>query len=143
MSLLQQPVRRRRIVFMLTPLVDVMFLLLIFFMLSSQTAPYSLLEIIAEGAPAAAEPAQQPAAVQPGREMIIAISRDFARVNGQRFAMADLAGALAQLKAAGFERAVVLPTGTATVQDVVNVIEAVDGAALAQVRIVSQTVAGQ
>ena len=39
--------RKRRFQFMLTPLVDVMFLLLIFFMLSSQTAPYSLLQILA------------------------------------------------------------------------------------------------
>lgn len=129
---------------MLTPLVDIMFLLLIFFMLSSQTAPYSLLEIIAEGAPTAtpapAQPAEQTA---PASEMIIAISRDYARVNGQRIEMAALPDALAQYKAAGYERAVVLPTGTATVQDVVSVIEAVKQVALTQVRVVSQSGAAQ
>jgi biopolymer transport protein ExbD len=139
MSLLQRQRPRRRFVFMLTPLVDVMFLLLIFFMLSSQTAPYSLLEIMAEGQPAATPaPAQTAAQTPPWSEMIIAISRDYARVNGQRIEMAELAAALAQYKAAGFERAVVLPTGTATVQDVVSVIEAVKQAALSQVRVVSQ-----
>jgi biopolymer transport protein ExbD len=138
MSLLQRQRPRRRFVFMLTPLVDVMFLLLIFFMLSSQTAPYSLLEIMAEGTAATPAPAQTAAQTPPSSEMIIAISRDYARVNGQRIEMAELAAALAQYKAAGFERAVVLPTGTATVQDVVSVIEAVKQAALAQVRVVSQ-----
>ena len=84
MSLLGPRPPRRRIVFMLTPLVDVMFLLLIFFMLSSQTAPYSLLEIMAQGTPGA-EPAPQTQPVAPAQgaaELLVSIARGYARFNG-------------------------------------------------------------
>jgi hypothetical protein len=40
--------RRRRAFFMLTPLVDIMFLLLIFFMLTSETSLYTLMRMSAQ-----------------------------------------------------------------------------------------------
>jgi biopolymer transport protein ExbD len=140
MSLLGPRPPRRRIVFMLTPLVDVMFLLLIFFMLSSQTAPYSLLEIMAQGTPGQ-EPAPQPQPVTPAQgvgEMLVSIARGYARFNGARVEMADLRAAIETYKAAGFTSAVVTTNQAATVQDVVSVLEALERGAFAEMRLVTQ-----
>jgi biopolymer transport protein ExbD len=139
-----EPPPRRRIFFMLTPLVDVMFLLLIFFMLSSQTAPYSLLQILAGGSPARA-PAQpapqqaQPAAPQGKGDVVFSIGPGYVRVNGARIAMADLAAEIARLKSAGFSSAVVFSSPTATVQDVVSVLETFQDSEFASMRLVTQT----
>lgn len=139
MSVLGRRPPRRRIVFMLTPLVDVMFLLLIFFMLSSQTAPYSLLEIMAEGRPGA-EPAPptQTATVAPTAELLVSIARGYARFNGARVEMADLRSAIETFKAAGFTRAVVTTGQAATVQDVVSVLEVLESSEFAEMRLVTQ-----
>ena len=138
MSPLSSRPPRRRMTFMLTPLVDVMFLLLIFFMLSSQTAPYSLLQIAAQGAPDAPE---RPApAVTPARgegEMVVSIARGYARFNGARVEMADLGTAIETYKAAGFRSAVVTTGQAATVQDVVWVMEALERGAFAEMRLVT------
>ena len=121
--------RKRRFRFMLTPLVDVMFLLLIFFMLSSQTAPYSLLELLGAAPPPpgtdqpvpAPAPAPQPIA---GRgDLIVSIGRGFVRFNGERVELADIKPAIERFMAAGFSSAVLLPARTSTVQDVVSVLE--------------------
>lgn len=146
MSLLQQPKARRRIVFMLTPLVDVMFLLLIFFMLSSQTAPYSLLEIMAAAGPpgsqqVASPPSSGPTA--PVQQMMVSIARGYARINGERVEMVDLPGKLQGLKSAGFNSAMVLTNAAANVQDVVTVLEALHGVSLAEMQLVTQVSAGQ
>jgi biopolymer transport protein ExbD len=137
------PPPRRRILFMLTPLVDVMFLLLIFFMLSSQTAPYSLLEILAGGNPAATPPSQvpppQPTAPQGKGDVVFSIGPGYVRVNGARVAMADLGAEIARLKAAGFTSAVVFSSPTATVQDVVSLLETFQDSAFEQMRLVTQT----
>jgi len=124
--------------FMLTPLVDVMFLLLIFFMLSSQTAPYSLLEIAAQGTAAATgQPAPAVTPAQGAGEMVVAIARGYARFNGARVEMADLGTAIEAYKAAGFRTAVVTTNLAATVQDVVWVMEALERGAFAEMRLVT------
>ena len=141
MSLLSKRPPRRRIHFLLIPLVDVMFLLLIFFMLSSQTAPYSLLEIMAAGTPGAAQPAPQtatPAPAQSTPELLVSVARGYARFNGARVEMADLRSAIDQYKAAGFSRAVVTTGQAATVQDVVSVLEELERGAFAEMRLVTQ-----
>jgi biopolymer transport protein ExbD len=133
--------RRRRFVFMLTPLVDVMFLLLIFFMLSSQTAPYSLLQILAAASPNApvGTPAPPPAAVAaPGRgDLVVSIGRGFVRFNGERVELSDVKAALERFKAAGFASAVVLPARTSTVQDVVSVLEAFQATAFGDTKLMT------
>jgi biopolymer transport protein ExbD len=142
MSLLSRRPPRRRIVFMLTPLVDVMFLLLIFFMLSSQTAPYSLLEIMAAGTPGHEQPLPQtPAPAQATPELLVSVARGYARFNGTRVEMADLQSAIEQYKAAGFSRAVVTTGQAATVQDVVSVLEALERNTFAEMRLVTQAAA--
>jgi biopolymer transport protein ExbD len=137
MSALGSRTPRRRIVFMLTPLVDVMFLLLIFFMLSSQTAPYNLLEIMAQGTPSAEQAAVEPP-VPATAELLVSIARGYVRVNGARVEMADLRSAIERFKTAGFSRAVVTTAQAATVQDVVSVLEEMKRAAFTEMRLVTQ-----
>lgn len=142
MSLLDRPTQRRKIAFMLTPLVDVMFLLLIFFMLSSQTAPYSLLTISVPdtGAPAAPAAPTAPAAASAARprQVLVSIFHDYVRYDGTRTALGDLKAAINQSKAAGLSSAVVLTTSSATVQDVVSVIEAFDTTDFGDMRLIMQ-----
>ncbi len=145
MSALDPP-PRRRINFMLTPLVDVMFLLLIFFMLSSQTAPYSLLTILAGGPPpgeagaqpAAPTPSPTPAAVQGKGDAIVSISRGYVRFNGERVEMSDLLATIKRYKELGYSSAVVFSSQAATVQDVVTVLETFEGSDFGEMRLVIQ-----
>ena len=142
MSALDPP-PRRRISFMLTPLVDVMFLLLIFFMLSSQTAPYSLLTILAggnqsEAAPSPAAPRAPVSAPQGPGEAVVSISRGYVRFNGERVNMEDLPAAIARYKSLGFSSAVVSSSQAATVQDVVSVLEIFQGSDFGEMRLVIQ-----
>ena len=143
MSALDPP-PRRRINFMLTPLVDVMFLLLIFFMLSSQTAPYSLLEILAGGTPTPADaqptaPAPAPAAAPQGKgDAVVSIARGYVRFNGERVDMNDLMAAIARYKGLGYSSAVVFSSQAATVQDVVTVLETFQGSDFGEMRLVIQ-----
>jgi biopolymer transport protein ExbD len=131
--------RKRRFVFMLTPLVDVMFLLLIFFMLSSQTAPYSLLELLGAAPPQPAgdapTPAPQPIA---GRgDLIVSIGHGFVRFNGERVELADIKPAIERFMAAGFSNAVLLPSRTSTVQDVVSVLESFEATAFGNAKLMT------
>jgi biopolymer transport protein ExbD len=138
---LARPPRRHQFAFMLTPLVDVMFLLLIFFMLASQTAPYSLLSIIAPGATAegtSAAPAAGPAATAPPRQVLVSIYHGYVRYDGAETPLAGLGAAIARSKAAGLSSAVVLTTPQATVQDVVSVIEAFDTSDFGDMRLIMQ-----
>ena len=139
MSLLDRPVRRRKIAFMLTPLVDVMFLLLIFFMLSSQTAPYSLLVITPPpGAAPASVPAQPSASAPQPQEVMVSIFHGYVRYNGDRVALADLRASIEKSKTAGIARAAVLATRGATVQDFVTVIEAFETTDFGDMRLIMQ-----
>jgi biopolymer transport protein ExbD len=106
-------------------------------MLSSQTAPYSLLEIMAGSAPAEA-PAAQVAAAPPGAEVLVSIARGYARFNGTRVEMTNLRPAIEAYMQAGYQRAVVTTAGNATVQDVVSVLEVLEGSGLAEMRLVTQ-----
>lgn len=140
MSLLQPP-QRRKLTFMLTPLVDVMFLVLIFFMLSSQTSPYSLLQIFADSQgettePAAPAPAPVPVAAT--AELVVSVGNGFVRLNGNRVELGLLAGAIERYKAAGFARAVVLTTRAATVQDVVTVLETFEMTAFGDTQLLTE-----
>ena len=139
MSLLEKPVRRRKIVFMLTPLVDVMFLLLIFFMLSSQTAPYSLLLITPPPGPTAASAPAEPVESAPTpQEVMVSIFHGYVRYNGDRVALENLRASIEKSKTAGIARAAVLATQGATVQDLVTVIEAFETTDFGDMRLIMQ-----
>lgn len=133
------PVRKRR-TFMLTPLVDVMFLVLIFFMLSSQTGSYGLLSIVpparTETAPVAAVPAAAGAAGV--GELVVSIGAGTVHIGGRPFTMDALPGTLSALRSAGYEHAVLLTTTAASVQDVVSVLEAFESVRFARTRLVRE-----
>ncbi|GLQ58023.1 ExbD/TolR family protein [Devosia nitrariae] len=132
------PVRKRR-TFMLTPLVDVMFLVLIFFMLSSQTGRYGLLSIVPPARAETDAAAAVPAVADPaGAELVVTIGPGAVRIGGRSIATNALPGALSALRSAGYEHAVLLTTTAASVQDVVSVLEAFESARFARTRLVRE-----
>jgi len=128
--------RRQRPTFVLTSLIDVIVLLVIFFMVTSQIVPFSLLPL----GPLAAEtggqaqvtaaPAAQPVAVR--------ILAGRVSIGGKGVPMAEVAAAFAQLKARGVTGILLIPTAGATVQDVVTILEASKTAALRNVTVLSR-----
>lgn len=128
---IELPRRQRRYGFALTPLADAMFQLLIFFMLSANLTPYSLLSLKA-GTISGASPGDQPAdhepqinapTLSPGETAIWSISRESIVASGQRFgfdALPQLAGAM---RAAGTARVLLVTRADAQVQGVVSVLE--------------------
>jgi biopolymer transport protein ExbD len=124
---------RRRAFFMLTPLVDIMFLLLIFFMLTSETSLYTLMRISAQAV--AAGPAA--AAASPTAELVVAIGHQQVRLNGVAMPTDQVAAVLAQFKAQGVVRAALVAGQAAEVQDIVSALELLEAAAFSQVRLVA------
>lgn len=134
--LLPRPHRRPH--FMLTPLVDIMFLLLIFFMLSSETALYTLLRLTAQTV--VADGSSAPVAA-PAPELLVWVGRNSTRVNGVATPMSELTAALAGYKANGIVTAALVPGNGAEAQDIVAVIEQFEAAAFGQVRLISNMAA--
>lgn len=137
-SLLSKPVRRKRASFVLTSLIDVIFLLVIFFMVSSQIVPYSLIPLGAVSSRSQPTDASaQPAAIAP---LAVRILNGGVSIGGGRIAMADLDAAFMRLKADGIETLILLPGAGSTVQDVVSVLESSKAAAFADMTIVNRDV---
>jgi biopolymer transport protein ExbD len=121
----------------LTPLADAMFNLLIFFMLSSNITPYSLLALKGavtlpgDGAgdgTGAAQPAGADAAVW-------TVTKGQIIANGQPFAM-DQADDLTQiLMQAGTQNIVLIVRPEAEVQDLTSVLEALSAGGITQVQL--------
>lgn len=129
--------RPRRLAFMLTPLIDVMFLLLIFFMLSSQLSPYSLLPI---GRVAGGERGASPAA--PAETIAIAdlsvrVAAGAVVVGGETIAIEAFPSAIEAFRAQGFDGFLVIATRAASVQDMVSALEALQAAGVARVTLMN------
>ncbi|WP_353646409.1 biopolymer transporter ExbD [Mesorhizobium sp. WSM2239] len=107
--------------FVLTSLIDVMFLLLMFFMLSSQMAPYSLLPM--GNLAGLSDERPSTGAVTP-YVLAIRVSRGFVTIGGQRIAADDVTSQVAGLVSHGVQSFLVICTGRATVQDIVATLEA-------------------
>lgn len=120
---ISEPVRSRRRI-SLTPLVDVIFLLLMFFMLSSTFARFADLEVARQSTSAgetALPPVSGPADI---RGAIISVSADYrVRVNGTETALDEVADRLDVLYDRGARTAIVVADVSATVQDLVSVLE--------------------
>jgi biopolymer transport protein ExbD len=135
-TILPKHVRRRRPSFVLTSLIDVIFLLVIFFMVSSQIVPYSLLPlgpIAAEGGqpePVAPESTAPPVAVR--------ILAGRVTIGGESVPLSDVAARLKLLKSSGITAILLTPGSTATVQDVVTVLEASKDAEIASVTVLGR-----
>ena len=131
-TMLGAPHRRRRRRFMLLPLIDVMLLLLTFFLISSRIAPYSIIpfgpgigSLSQAGSPGASR----------GADLLIVVDHNAAEVNGEPLAFADLPERLAAARAAGVRSAIVMTRASATVQDMVSVIEITRKLAFASVTV--------
>jgi biopolymer transport protein ExbD len=134
--------RRKGMRFMLMPLVDVIFLLLTFFMLSSNLAAYSALTLgdyRRETQPAAGtQPA--PAAAQP--DLVLTVSAGEVRANGTAVPLTSFAAEAARLKGSGAKSVVVFVRPSATAQDIVSVLEGLKRAEFATVSVRTRQGAG-
>lgn len=138
---LPQSNRGRRYGFSFTPLADAMFQLLVFFMLTSSLAPYSLMTLTpgvsgnieaAASAPAVAKPAPDSTTVA-----VWSVDHQSLRAGGKRVALTDIAELVAPLTEAGIDRVVLLTGSAATVQDVATVLEALTLARIQTVQVVA------
>lgn len=122
MHISQPIVTRRRT--SLIPLVDITFILVMFFMLSSTFSKFADLDLAQQSNAAGA--AQQASSAEGGemRGIMINVSANAAvRVNGMAVPMDGLIAALDALHARGARTAIVMPTPEATVQDLVSALE--------------------
>ena len=134
----------KRARFAMTPLADAMFQLLIFFMLSSSLAPYSLLTIRSGPEPLQAGDPQDNTAPDPdlnvapiGTNTVLwTLEPDKVTIGGQTFAydaLSDLAVALATNDDA---EVIVILRPDARVQDLATVMEALTAAGISAVQII-------
>lgn len=133
---------RRRV--QLTPLIDVIFLLVIFFVSTSSFLPTARLALTSPNAEEKAEaiPGDAPAretgetaALPPAAWPLLVTVRGDGEVtvNGEPVAAEGLVAQLAAWSAAGADRALVQARGQATVQDLTRVVEAARAAGLVRV----------
>ncbi|MCF6334309.1 MAG: biopolymer transporter ExbD [Spirochaetales bacterium] len=133
------PPRRVQRGISLTPLVDVIFLLLIFFMLTSQIAPFSLISFAGTKAEnkqvkQLAVPRETPTELA-SLGTLITVLKGGISVNGRRTAHADIDRAMAEMRKNGISAAIISPRSTASVQDLITVLEAVKRASFKSITI--------
>lgn len=119
---ISEPARPRRQT-SLVPLVDITFLLVMFFMLSSTFGKFADLDVERQGEASKAEPAAA-GPTGPLAGVVITVSgAGEVEVNGRRVARDELVAALDALHAKGARTAIVLTGKDATVQDLVSALE--------------------
>ena len=120
------------------PLADIMFQLLVFFMLSTSLAPYALLPL---GAPAPAEDtpgaAQTPSTGPAPAQIVWHLQNGHLREGARSITFATLPDRLAALQAQGVEDLVVVVSAAARAQDLATVLEALRGPGPRRVQLVS------
>lgn len=133
------PKSTRRYAFSLTPLADAMLQLLIFFMLSSSMAAYSLLGLNSAAAPALGAGPALPAMVTGGEAPpgVAAWTVEVGGVvaNGQRFGFDALPAMVTGLKQQALPQVVLVLGEGASVQDLVVVLEALAAGGIAEVQV--------
>ncbi|SUZ32335.1 hypothetical protein ROE7235_02091 [Roseibaca ekhonensis] len=132
------PARRRG--FALTPLADVMFQLLLFFMLTSSLAPYALLPLSA-AAPSSGQslrdiPAQQSPAPAAEAQVIWHLERGEIRAGQARIPLSALPEAIRALQSDSVSDLVVFVTRMAEASDLALLIENVQDSGIARVQLV-------
>ena len=133
----RSPARYR---FVLTPLADAMFQLLIFFMLSSNLAPYSLLTIRSgtTGDSSGVDTGQELADEQPeplGDVAIWNVDAGNVVVGGQEFGFDVLSDLATALNANGDAAIILVVRTEANVQDLSSVLEALASAGISNIQI--------
>ena len=139
------PRRNRRYRFSMTPLADVMFQLLIFFMLSANIAPYSMLDVrtgaLSGGGGTTPDPDSE---TQPGRTTDIRSTAVWTLdetgtilASGQRFDPARLAALADALTAQGTRDVLVVLKRDVAVQQLVTVLQTLAARGITSVQIAS------
>ncbi|MFD1910803.1 biopolymer transporter ExbD [Halodurantibacterium flavum] len=123
MPRLAAPLRRRRLA--LTSLIDVIFLLLLFFMLSSTFTRYGDMPFMAAASGVMAEPAEPPAFLRVMPDRIV--------LNVTDLALPDLAAALGALDT---PLVLVAPSDDVTAQRLVDVLAAAQGVPGVRLRVI-------
>lgn len=140
------PPRPRSYGFPLTPLADAMFQLLVFFMLSSSLAPYSLIPLTggaAGASPIEGEPAPEAPPPEAGARVLVwHLSRGEVRAGAQTLPLADLRALIPALRDDPGVGVLIFPAPSATVQDLARVTEVLALAGVTRVQIVSGSRAG-
>ncbi len=131
MGLLQQAARRRRrgIPIGLTPLIDVVFILLVFFMLATSLLDWRAIELNLSS-PGGARTSMEGA-------LVVEVRRESVRLGGERVPTGALASRIREqlLKTPG-RRVVVKPAPGVTLQEAVRVLEALTAAGAEDVSLV-------
>ena len=138
---LPQSNRARRYGFSFTPLADAMFQLLVFFMLTSSLAPYSLMTLTPGSAGNIAAAGDAPDTREQSTEQeslaIWTVDRGTLRTGGEEVELAKISSLIDPLMEAGLDRVVLLTGRSATVQDMAAVLEALTLANVPTVQVVS------
>ena len=127
--------------FVLTPLADAMFQLLIFFMLSSNLAPYSLLTIRSGttgeegGGDALGEQPAEEIPTPPGDVAIWNVDAGSVTVGGQAIGFDRLSDLAAAMNANGDAAIILVVRAEANVQDLSSVLEALAAAEISNIQI--------
>jgi len=129
--------RRRRVIFVFTPLIDVLLLLVIFFMLSSQIAPYSLIPLGGVFSGDQSGNALLSSGNLVAGPMAVRVYHGYVGIGAERMAIVDLKTAAEDFRQQGIDRYLLIPAATADVQDVVSALEAFKAASAAEVTLLS------
>ena len=128
---ISEPQRPRRQV-SLTPLIDVVFLLLLFFLITSTFARFADLDVARQSTTAGE--AELPPVSRPSdiRGAIVSVSAERrVRINGTEAAPEEIAARLDALYERGARTAIIAADRNATVQDLVSVLERARGSRIA------------
>lgn len=129
---------RKRSAFALTPLADIMFQLLIFFMLSSSLAPYALLPMSTPATTRADPEPRTEGANAATAQVVWHLERGRLRAGDNRIDLAQLPAALARLQGDGIEDIVVFVTESARAQDLADLMEPVRRAGFARLQLIGR-----
>jgi biopolymer transport protein ExbD len=125
---------KKKLSFALTPLADAMFQLLIFFMLSSSLAPYSLITL-APGA--AAQTAPAPTGAAAAQPTIWHLGAGSLRAGTETVPLGQIGEMIDKMRTAGSDHVVIFTDASATVQDVATVLNRVTLAHVGSVQLIS------
>lgn len=104
-------------------------------MVTSQITPFSLIPL---GPVAGATDAPATGSAEAAPPIAVTVQPGAARIGGKSIPLAEIGATLADLKAAGADALVLIPTRAATVQDVVSVLEAVRANAFGSVTVLNR-----
>jgi biopolymer transport protein ExbD len=129
---LAPPSNRRRNLISLTPLIDVVFILLVFFMLASSFLNWRAITLDAPKPTGTAASLEQ--------ALLIEVRMDGLRLGGETLSLDRIAGRAAAVLAKKRDRAVLVrPDDAVPVQDVVQVIDALAAAGVGNLSLIRRT----